>query len=239
MAQASVPCPTPRLRQGADCETIGAWMPQFTTHRSGATARAAALFFISRSNFQPAGNRPALFLPPVAHGEQPPRPMHDPRLNPRDGSAGLLCCALLLMAALAGGCRTAPPLAPADFSASGWRVQQGQAVWRLGKSRPELAGEILLATQTNGNFLVQFTKTPFALASARVTDGQWQIDFGGGQRRFAGRSQPPARFVWFQLPRALAGGPLKSPWRLTRPTTDSWRLENWFTGEMLEGAFFP
>ena len=106
------------------------------------------------------------------------------------------------------------------------------------KSRPELAGEILLATHTNGNFFAQFSKTPFSLASARMTDGQWQLDFGGGQRCFAGRGRAPSRFVWFQLPQALAGVPLRSPWRLTHRTADTWRLENWFTGETLEGAFF-
>ena len=162
-------------------------------------------------------------------------------MKPHTGSAGLRPGAplLVLIAVLAAGCRTAPPLAPADFSAPGWRVQQGQAVWKPMKSRPELAGEILLATQANGDFFAQFTKTPFPLAAARAAGGQWQIEFGGGQRRFAGRGQPPARFVWFQLPRAMRGDSLSDGWRLTRPEKDSWRLENPQTGETLEGTFFP
>jgi hypothetical protein len=161
-------------------------------------------------------------------------------MNPREWRAVLQCVTLLfLFALLITGCRTAPPLPPADFSTGGWQVRQGQAIWQPAKTRPELAGEILFATQTNGNFVVQFTKTPFPLAAARVADGQWQIEFGAGQRRFAGCGQPPSRLVWFQLPRALAGDCLKKNWRLTHPSADTWRLENWFTGESLEGGFFP
>jgi hypothetical protein len=161
-------------------------------------------------------------------------------MNPRDRRTVLQLGGLLfVLAVLIAGCRTAPPLPPADFSAGGWQVRQGQAIWKPAKTRPELAGEILLATQTNGNFLVQFTETPFPLAAARVADGQWQIEFGAGQRRFAGRGQPPSRLVWFQLPRALAGEGLKKTWHFTHPSTETWRLENWFTGESLEGGFFP
>ena len=79
---------------------------------------------------------------------------------PRARWAGI---ALVLL--LGVSCRTASPLPPADFSAPGWRVQQGQAVWKPTKTKPELAGELILATRTNGDFLVQFTKTPFTLAS--------------------------------------------------------------------------
>lgn len=166
--------------------------------------------------------------------------MHDPRVNPRDWRTVLQFGALLFfVAGFITGCRTTPPLPPADFSTGGWQVRQGQAIWKPAKSRPELAGDILLATRTNGNFLVQFTKTPFPLAAARVDDGQWLIEFGASQRRFAGPGPPPTRFVWFQLPPALDGKGLKSPWRFTHPAADTWRLENWFTGETLEGGFFP
>jgi len=71
--------------------------------------------------------------------------------------------ALLLI--LGAGCRTANPLPPADFSAPGWRVQQGQAVWKPSASRPELAGDLLLATNVNGNMFIQFSKMPFPVAN--------------------------------------------------------------------------
>ena len=146
---------------------------------------------------------------------------------------------LFLLAGAMTGCRTAPLLAPANLATGGWQVRQGQAIWKPAKGRPELAGEIMLATQNSGAFLVQFTKTPFSLAAAQVTAEFWQVEFGSGRRRFAGHGQPPSRLVWFVLPRALAGGDLKSPWRFTHPAAGIWRLENWFTGESLEGGFFP
>lgn len=116
---------------------------------------------------------------------------------------------------------------------------QGQAVWRPTRSRPELAGEILLATNAHGDFFVQFAKTPFSLATAQVRDGQWQIEFGSGNYSRSGRGQPPARFVWFQLPRALAGALVSANWSFERVAPHAWRLKNRRTGESLEGYFLP
>jgi len=91
-----------------------------------------------------------------------------------------------------------------DLSAPGWRVQQGQALWRPTKTRSELAGELLLATNANGNFLVQFSKTPFTLATAQRIGDEWRIELGTGDYRRSGHGRPPAGFVWFQLPRFMA-----------------------------------
>jgi hypothetical protein len=146
---------------------------------------------------------------------------------------------LVLIAALAAGCRTATLLPPADFSASGWRVQQGQAVWQAGANRPELAGDLLLATNVNGNVFIQFSKIPFPLATAQTAGDQWQIEFGADKYSWHGRGAPPDRFVWFQLPHALLGASPGDHWRLSHPTAHSWRLENRRTGEALEGGFFP
>jgi len=136
-------------------------------------------------------------------------------------------------------CRTSPPLPPADFSSPGWRLQQGQAVWKPSKDRPELAGDLLLATNARGSYLVQFSKTPFTLATAQVAEGAWQIEFGGGQHRWGGRGAGPSRFAWFQLPGAIGGAEPARPWKFTRRPDNSWRLENRRTGEVLEGVFFP
>jgi hypothetical protein len=143
-----------------------------------------------------------------------------------------------LLAVLAAGCRTAPPLPPADFSAPGWRVQQGQAVWKASSSRPELAGDLLLATNANGNVFVQFSKVPFPLATAQISGGQWQIEFGADKYSWHGRGAPPDRFAWFQLPCALLGENPKGNWHFENVLTNSWRLENPRTGETLEGEFF-
>lgn len=145
--------------------------------------------------------------------------------------------ALLLI--LCAGCRTANPLPPADFSAPGWRVQQGQAVWKPAPDRPGLAGDLLLATNVNGNLFIQFSKMPFPLATAQVAGGQWQIEFGADKYSWHGRGVPPDRFGWFQLPRVLSNPDIGGNWRFTRMETNSWRLENPHTGESLEGEFFP
>ena len=161
------------------------------------------------------------------------------RMNPHDRSAELRPGALLvLLAVLVAGCRTAPPLPPADFSAPGWRVQQGQAVWKPGSRRPELAGELLVATNHSGAMLVQFLKDPFPLATAQTTAESWQIHFAAGRRSWRGRWPPPGLFLWFHLPAALRDESLKRPWKFSR-TADSWRLENARSGEWLEGGFFP
>ncbi len=132
-------------------------------------------------------------------------------------------------------CQT-EPLPPADFSSPGWRVRQGQAIWRPTKGRPELAGDLLLAVNANGDFLVQFSKTPFNLAFARMMNDRWQIDLG--QHSWRGRGAPPERFAWFQLPHLLAGASALAQWRFTKRIDQTWRLENACTGESLEGQFF-
>jgi len=144
--------------------------------------------------------------------------------------------ALLLLGA---GCRTTNPLPSADFSAPGWCVQQGQAVWKPSSSRPELAGDLLLATNVNGNFFIQFSKMPFPLATAQVSGDQWQIEFGANQYSWHGHGTLPNRFGWFQLPQALLDPDLGGNWKFTHVETNSWRLQNPHTGETLEGEFFP
>lgn len=151
----------------------------------------------------------------------------------------VLTLALVLAAFLFVSCRSIPPLPPADLSSPGWRVQQGQAVWKPTKRRPELAGDLLFATNTGGDFFVQFSKTPFTLATAQVMNGQWQIEFGSAKYSWRGRGEPSSRFGWLQLPRALAGRSLGRAWQFERSATNLWRLENWRTGESLEGSFFP
>lgn len=137
------------------------------------------------------------------------------------------------------GCRTLPALPPADLDAAGWHIQQGQAVWQPPGQRPELAGELLMATNVSGSVFVSFSKPPFSLVTARIEGGRWQIDFGAGNYAAQGRDTPPARFSWFQLPRALAGAPIGGAWQYARFGANSWRLENKHTGEFIEGELQP
>jgi hypothetical protein len=152
----------------------------------------------------------------------------------RRGGWGLLS-ALLVCA----GCGTAGPLPPADFSAPGWQVQSGQAVWHPPADRPELAGDLLLATNADGNCFIQFSKMPFPLVTARISGDRWEIEFGAHEHTWHGTGAPPDRFAWFQLPGALLGANPPGSWRFARLAGQSWRLENSRTGEKLEGVFSP
>ena len=151
--------------------------------------------------------------------------------------SNLLLPALLLCFCV--GCRTSPPQPSADFSAPGWKVQSGQAVWNPPANRPELAGDLLLATNANGNCFIQFSKLPFPLVTAQISGDRWQIEFGAREHTWHGQGAPPDRFAWFQLPGVLLGSTPQGSWRFTRLTDESWRLENPRTGEKLEGVFSP
>src|SRR6266436_5715904 len=91
-----------------------------------------------------------------------------------------------------GACRTAPPMAPANLSAPGWTIRQGQAVWRPKTEAPEIAGELLVATHRNGQTFLQFTKTPLPFVVARITTNRWRIEFVVDHREFTGHGQPPS-----------------------------------------------
>ncbi len=161
------------------------------------------------------------------------------RILPLPGTSAIVIAYYLATLLLFAGCCSVPPLPPADLSAAGWRVQQGQAVWKPTSARPELAGEILFATNSTGDCFVQFTKSPFTLATAQIMNGSWQIEFGGGKHSWRGRGEPPSRFVWFQLPRAFSKQDVGGSWSLERVMTNSWRLKNRRTGESLEGQLIP
>jgi hypothetical protein len=143
-----------------------------------------------------------------------------------------------LLLIFCAGCRTSSSLPAADFSAPGWTVQQGQAVWQPPHAA-ELAGDLLLATNVNGNVFIQFSKMPFPLVTAQVSDGQWQIEFGADKYSWHGRGAPPERFLWFQLPGALRDEKIGGDWEFIRAEIAAWRLKNPRTGETLEGEFFP
>ena len=146
---------------------------------------------------------------------------------------------LIFCLALCAGCGTPVRLPPVDLNRPGWSTQQGQALWQPPRHRPEMAGDLLLATNVNGDFFIQFTKTPFTVATAEVSGGKWQIQFGAQEYHRSGRGAPPHVFVWFELPRALGGATPDAPWKWGRQPGGPWRLENPRSGEMLEGRFFP
>jgi hypothetical protein len=137
------------------------------------------------------------------------------------------------------GCRTVQPSLVVDLSEPGWRVRQGQAVWRPKHRAPELAGELLVAAHADGRTLVQFTKTPFPIVAAQATPTDWQIHFAPRNRTLRGSGEPPRRFIWLHLARCLNGSAPPRGWSLARREDATWRFESRATGETLEGYLTP
>ena len=99
---------------------------------------------------------------------------------------------LLLIAIFLCACQTAP-LPPTNFSEPGWKIQQGQAVWRAKKDSPEIAGELLIATNPDGRTVLQFTKTPFPFVIAQTTPKSWQLEVPAQNKKYSAPGKPPAR----------------------------------------------
>ncbi len=135
-------------------------------------------------------------------------------------------------------CNTVP-LPPTNLNQPGWKIQEGQAVFRAKKDAPEIAGEILLATNPDGRTVVQFTKTPFPFVIAQTTPKSWQLEVPAQNKKYSGPGKPSARISWFHLPPALKGIAPPNPWIFHKPENENWRLENKKTGEMIEGFLNP
>jgi hypothetical protein len=140
---------------------------------------------------------------------------------------------------LSAGCRTGANDPLFTVSGPGWRVRQGQALWRPGRNYPELGGEVVVASHSDGRCEVQFLKTPIPLVLAQTTSTNWLIQFPPNQMGFAGRNSPPPRFLWLHLRAALAGESLPGLLRFSRNPDGGWRLENVRSGETVEGYLEP
>ncbi|MCL4179415.1 MAG: hypothetical protein KJ072_16935 [Verrucomicrobia bacterium] len=163
-----------------------------------------------------------LIVPDIRHGVQ--------------RALGLaLCAALPLLVA----CRTPPAIPPVDLAQPGWRLDHGQAIWRLPAGEAELAGELTAAVHPEGSVILEFTKTPLTLVVARVDSAAWQLNLVGENRRYQGRGDPPARSVWLVLALALTERTIPKGWNWSVPGPGEWRLENPRTGELLRGYWQP
>jgi hypothetical protein len=145
-------------------------------------------------------------------------------------------CAILL--AICTGCRTTP-LPPVNLAEPGWKLLQGQAVWKASKSAPELAGELQLATGANGRSFVQFTKTPLPIVVGQTTSTNWQIQFVPQNRSFSAPGKPSSRLIWLHLASCLSGQPAPKGWTFEKRDGGAWRFENKGSGEVLEGWLAP
>jgi hypothetical protein len=115
-------------------------------------------------------------------------------------------------------------------------VRQGQAIWKLPAGRPDVAGELLLATSTDGKGYVQFSKSPFTLVVGQVTAQGWQVEFPPQDKRYAGPGAPPKRLLWLQLPGLVQGKNPPAGWHWSE-SDGNFRLENPASGEAIEGYF--
>lgn len=113
---------------------------------------------------------------------------------------------------------------------SDWKLRQGQAVWR------GLAGELIVATNLNGDFVVEFSKPPITIASAQRSGEQWQVEFPAERKTLRGRGAGPSQIVWLHLAPALAGR-TNAGWQLTM-NNGGWRMKH-RGGETLEGFLSP
>ncbi len=140
-------------------------------------------------------------------------------------------------------CQTKRVFAPVNVAETGWKTEQGQAVWRVKKTAPEIAGDLQIATGPNGQSFVQFTKTPFPFVIAQTSTYQWQIEFPAQNKIFSGRGNPPAKLGplptgWLQLANCLKRNTPPKNW-IFENQNGNFHLENRSTGESIEGFLAP
>src|SRR6476620_5555888 len=134
--------------------------------------------------------------------------------------------------AVMAGCATAP-LPPPDMSAD-WKIRQGQAIWKP-SGGDGIAGELLVATNRVGDFVVEFAKPPISIAHAQRSGDRWSVEFPAQKKSYAGRGSGPARVIWLHLPPTLAGR--DTEWTMTT-NNNVFRISN-KRGETLEGFLAP
>ena len=130
------------------------------------------------------------------------------------------------------GCASAP--LPAPTMTADWKILQGQAIWKP-QTGDGIAGELLVATNSTGDFVVEFSKPPITIAHAQRSGDRWSVQFPAQKKSYGGRGSGPSRVIWLHLPPALSGR--NDKWQLTTNAT-GWRMEN-RRGETLEGFLAP
>jgi hypothetical protein len=133
------------------------------------------------------------------------------------------------------GCRTIPQMQAVNLSEPGWKLRQGQAVWRTQADAPEIAGEILFATHPDGRTVLQFAKNPIPFVNVQTSNELWQIEFVPQQKEYSGKGSPSVRLVWVHLARALAGQRAQSPLSMTNSPPGEFTFVNRSNGEMVSG----
>ena len=142
----------------------------------------------------------------------------------------LLC---MLGAIVFVGCKTVS-FPPVSLDAAGWTTITGQAIWKPNFAAPELAGEVLIATNSNGQTFIQFTKTPFPFVVAQRNTTGWQLEIPAQNKKYAAPGRPPARLIWLHIPTALSSGAVPDGWKLNRSAFNHWTFAQRNSGETVE-----
>jgi hypothetical protein len=143
---------------------------------------------------------------------------------------------LLALLAFGLGCATPAPFGQVDLSLPGWKTRNGQALWRPGRDKPEIVGDLVVARHEDGRAYLQFSKA-LPIVSARVSAQGWEAEFPPQNKRYAARGKPPRRIVWLQLLNALRGEPVSPNWSVNSTGPDQLILEDSNTGERLDVHF--
>jgi len=106
-------------------------------------------------------------------------------------------------------------------------------LWRSKKDTPEIAGEVILATNTTGRAFIQFLKNPLPLVTAQITPEAWQIEFIPEKRHFGGRGTPPRQLLWLHLLRALQQAPLPQSIQFSKTPEGGIRVDDQTNGESI------
>ncbi len=139
-----------------------------------------------------------------------------------------------MLCALLCGCATVPRFAPVDITSGQWETRHGQAVWTPDSKKPEVTGELVVATNPVGDLLVQFSKNPFNIVTAQKRAGNWQLEYGPEARRYSGPGEGPPRIVWLRLPELLRGAPAPLGWTVVERSSKSLIVEHDDRGERLQ-----
>src|SRR5579859_509732 len=139
---------------------------------------------------------------------------------------------IFAMLAWLTACKTTPMAVNLDET--GWKILQGQAIWRAKEDAPEIAGELVMATNADGRTFVEFTKDPLPLMVGQTATNSWQIEFVPQNRSLSGRGKPPARLGWLYVAGCTEGLPPPENWRLQQTHYNRWRMEHPDRGEVLD-----
>ncbi len=146
---------------------------------------------------------------------------------------------MLALTLLLAGCRTGPSLAPADLSAPGWHIRRGQALWQPKTDAPELAGNLLVASNPSGEDFIRFSKDPLEIVLARRNRDGWQLEIPAFGKSYSGPGRAPRRIGWFQLADTVLHGSTAPGWTWSDLDDGRWQFTNARTGERMEGYFSP